>query len=84
MNVDRSIRAMTQEEKQAKRDWGTGACQVRGCTTRAAYLALESARTGSEGEDWWQYCCQKHAREFADRYGLKMPAASREGTPALA
>ena len=84
MNVDRSIRAMTPEEKQAKRDWRTGACQVRGCATRAAYLALESAPAGSDSEDWWQYCCLKHARQFVDRHGLKMPAASRESAPALA
>ena len=48
MHVDRSIRSMTLEEKQAKRDWGTGACQVRGCTTRAAYLVLE-ASSGESG-----------------------------------
>src|ERR1035441_8148340 len=56
MHVDRSIRAMTPEEKQAKRDWGTGACQVRGCTTRAAYLVLETSSSESESGDWWQYC----------------------------
>jgi hypothetical protein len=74
MNPDRSIRAMTAEEKQAKRDWGTGACQVRGCTARAGYLAMESAPGEFEGEEWWQYCCAKHATRFANRHGLEMPA----------
>jgi hypothetical protein len=76
MHFERSIRAMTPEEKQAKRDWGTGACQVRGCTARAAYLALESSPGESESGDWWQYCCPKHARHFADQHGLEMPEAS--------
>lgn len=67
---------MTPEEKQAKRDWGTGACQVRGCTTRAAYLALETAPGESESGDWWQYCCPAHARRFADLHGLEMPEAN--------
>jgi hypothetical protein len=73
MDVDRSIRPMTPQEKQAKREWGTGACQVRGCSTRAAYLVLETS-TGESGQgDWWQYCCAKHARHFADQYGLEAP-----------
>jgi hypothetical protein len=75
MNVDRSIRSMTPQEKQAKRDWGTGACQVPGCTTRAAYLVLEASPGESGSGDWWQYCCPKHARHFADQYGLELPAA---------
>jgi len=74
MTFERSIRAMTPEEKQAKRDWGTGACQVRACTARAAYLAMESATDESGGEDWWQYCCPEHAKRFADRHALEMPA----------
>jgi hypothetical protein len=74
MHVDRSIRSMTLEEKQAKRDWGTGACQVRGCTTRAAYLVLEASSGESGSGDWWQYCCPKHATNFANRHGLEMPA----------
>jgi len=79
---------MTPQEKQAKREWGTGACQVRGCTTRAAYLALESSSSESEGGDWWQYCCSKHARQFADQHGLEMPAVARAArqhrqTPAM-
>jgi hypothetical protein len=61
MHVDRSIRTMTPQEKQAKRAWGTGACQVRGCTIRAAYLVLESLPGESESADWWQYCCPKPA-----------------------
>jgi hypothetical protein len=82
MHVDRSIRAMTPQEKQAKREWGTGACQVRGCTTRAAYLVLEtssgeSAGSGEAGcNDWWQYCCSKHARYFAEQHGLAVPASA--------
>lgn len=82
MIVERSIRAMTPQEKQAKREWGTGACQVRGCTTRAAYLVLETSSDKTDGsgetdsEDWWQYCCQKHARHFADQHNLEMPAAA--------
>jgi hypothetical protein len=64
---------MTPQEKQAKREWGTGACQVRGCTARAAYLALESS-SGADGGDWWQYCCPKHAREYVEQHGLEMPA----------
>ena len=73
MQIDRSIRSMTPQEKQAKRDWGTGACQMRGCTTRAAYLVLETSSSESESGDWWQYCCPKHARQFADLHGLEMP-----------
>ena len=79
MQVDRSIRAMTQQEKQAKRDWGTGACQTRGCTTRAAYLALETSSNESGSGDWWQYYCPKHARRFADRHGLEMPPPASGG-----
>jgi hypothetical protein len=75
MHVERSIRAMTPQEKQAKREWGTGACQVRGCGARAAYLLLESSPGEAHGADWWQYCCPKHARHFADRYKLELPAA---------
>jgi hypothetical protein len=75
MHVDRSIRTMTPQEKQAKRDWGTGACQVRRCTMRAAYLVLETLPGDSESVDWWQYCCPKHARAFAGQHGLEMPAA---------
>ena len=41
MKLDQSIRRMTPEEKQAKRDWGTGACQVRQCTARASYLLMQ-------------------------------------------
>jgi|HubBroStandDraft_1064217.scaffolds.fasta_scaffold06384_5 hypothetical protein len=74
MHVDRSIRTMTPQEKQAKRAWGTGACQVRGCTTRAAYLLLETSPGDSDSGDWWQYCCSRHTKHFADRYGLEMPA----------
>ena len=74
MQTDRSIRSMTPQEKQAKRDWGTGACQVRGCTTRAAYLVLETSSGEPEGGEWWQYCCPKHARQFANQHGLEMPA----------
>jgi hypothetical protein len=48
--------------------------QVRGCTTRAAYLVLETSPGESESGDWWQYCCPKHARNFADQHGLEMPA----------
>ena len=73
MDVERSIRAMTPQEKQAKREWGTGACQVRGCTTRAAYLVLETSHGESGNGDWWNYCCPKHARLFADQFGLEMP-----------
>jgi len=86
MQTDRSIRSMTPQEKQAKRDWGTGACQVRGCTTRAAYLVLETASGEAGGGDWWQYCCPKHARQFASQHGLEMPvqasiAQGRETAP---
>ena len=76
MHVDRSIRSMTPQEKQAKREWGTGACQVRACTARAAYLALESSHGEPDGADWWKYCCLKHARQFADQYGLDLPTAA--------
>lgn len=76
MQIDRSIRSMTPQEKQAKRDWGTGACQAPGCTARAAYLALEVSSRESESGDWWQYCCLKHARQFAEQYELEMPEAS--------
>jgi len=84
MNVDRSIRAMTPEEKQAKRDWGTGACQARGCTARAAYLVMETPLGESGSEEWWQYCCQKHARRFADEHGLEMPGATRTSRASVA
>jgi hypothetical protein len=65
---------MTPQEKQAKKDWGTGACQVRGCAARAAYLVLESTSGEFRSGDWWQYCCTKHARQFAAQHGLEMPA----------
>jgi hypothetical protein len=58
---------MTVEELQAKREWGTGACQAKGCTTRAAFLVME-------GADWWQYCCPKHAKHYGDEHGLDVPA----------
>jgi len=74
MHVDRSIRSMTPQEKQAKREWGTAACQVRGCTKPATYLALETSSGESGAGDWWQYCCPKHARHFANQHGLEMPA----------
>jgi hypothetical protein len=74
MKVDRSIRSMTPLERQAKREWGTGGCQVKGCTTRAAYLVLENSAEAGEGGDWWQYCCPKHARHFADNHGLELPS----------
>jgi len=77
MQVERSIRAMTPQEKQAKREWGTGSCQMRGCTTRAAYLVLEESPGESEGADWWQYRCPRHARYFADEHGLALPAVAR-------
>jgi hypothetical protein len=64
---------MTPEEKQAKRDWGTGTCEVRACTTRPAYLVLENSSGASGGGEWWQYCCPKHARQFADQHGLVLP-----------
>lgn len=73
MSADRIIRSMTPEEKQAKRDWGTGACQARGCTARAAYLVMEKAPGDSDNSDWWQYCCPKHAKRFADQNGLELP-----------
>jgi hypothetical protein len=75
---------MTPGEKQAKRDWGTGACQVRGCTTRAAYLVLETSSSESESGDWWQYCCPKHARHFADQHGLETPAAAPRASRSMA
>jgi len=84
MSIDRSIRSMTAEEKQAKRDWGTGACQVRGCTTRAAYLAMETTHGDSETGDWWEYCCPKHGKSFADRHGLELPAVVRTSRAAVA
>jgi hypothetical protein len=57
---------MTAEEAQAKREWGTGACQANGCTTRSAFLVME-------GDDWWLYCCPKHAKQYADQHGIEMP-----------
>lgn len=80
MTIDRSIRAMTKEEKQAKREWGTGACQARGCTARAAYLLLEAPAEGSAGDEWWQYCCPRHAQQFADEHGLELPPAPRRAS----
>jgi hypothetical protein len=34
---------------------------------------MESAASEPESEEWWQYCCPKHARQFADRHGLEIP-----------
>jgi hypothetical protein len=76
MHVDRSIRAMTSQEKKAKRDWGTGACQVRGCTSRAAYLVMEASPGETGNGEWWEYHCPKHARLFADEHGLEVPAVA--------
>ena len=81
MAVNRSIRVMTREEKQAKREWGTGACQARGCTARAAYLLMETSREDSAAEEWWQYCCPRHARDFAEEFGLELPPAPRRRSP---
>jgi len=78
MWTDWSIRSMTPQEKRAKRDWGTGACQVRGCTTRAVYLVMETASGEAEGGEWWQYRCPRHAREFASQHGLEMPAPAAD------
>ncbi len=83
MSVQRSIRCMTPQEIQAKREWGTGACQVRGCATRAAYLAMESAGQAAEG-DWWQYQCARHARSFANEHGLELPAGPARAARSLA
>jgi len=74
MQFERTIRPMTPQEKLAKREWGTAACQERGCTTRAAYLVLETPSADMDAGEWWQYCCAKHARLFAERHGLEMPA----------
>jgi hypothetical protein len=74
MRVERSIRLMTSEELRAKREWGTGGCQSDGCTARAGYLVLEVAQEQPAEEEWWQYCCPEHARLFAQRYDLQMPA----------
>jgi hypothetical protein len=84
MHVERGIRPMTPQEKQAKREWGKGACQVRRCTARAAYLVLETSTGDSGSGDWWQYCCPKHARHFADRHGLEMPAAASRASRSAA
>ena len=73
MNIDRRIRVMAAEEKQAKREWGTGGCQVRRCTARAAYLLLETCTNESGRGEWWQYCCARHARRYASQHGLQMP-----------
>jgi hypothetical protein len=75
MHVERSIRSMTPQEKQAKREWGTGACQVRGCTAGGLFGAGKFAGE-PDGADWWQYCCPKHARQFADQHGLDLPTAA--------
>lgn len=84
MPVDRSIRAMTPQEKQAKREWGTGACQARHCTTRAAYLVMETASGEPDSEEWWQYCCPKHARLFAEEHGLELPAVAARAPRTMA
>jgi hypothetical protein len=71
MRIERSIRSMTPEEMQAKRQWGTDTCQAPRCGARAAYLVLE---TGAGDGEWWQYCCRKHASLFASQHGLDLPA----------
>lgn len=76
MKFDQSIRRMTPEEKQAKRQWGTGACQVRQCTARAAYLVMQSWEDGPKKGEWWQYSCPRHTQLFADQQGIEMPAAT--------
>ena len=82
MAVNRDIRAMTREEKQAKREWGTGACQARGCTARAAYLLMETSPGDPAAEEWWQYCCPSHARRFAEEFGLELPPTPRRRSSA--
>jgi hypothetical protein len=84
MDVERSIRAMTPQEKKAKRGWGTGACQARGCTSRAAYLAMEASPGDSVSGEWWLYCCPKHARHFADEHGLDLPVGATRTSPSAA
>jgi hypothetical protein len=74
---------MTAQEKKAKREWGTAACQVRGCAARAAYLLHETLPGESDSGEWWQYCCAKHAKQFADRHGLEMPAAASKASRSL-
>ena len=67
---------MTPEEVRAKRQWGTNACQAPGCTAGSAYLVLEVGTEEPHAAEWWQYCCRKHARQFAMQHGLEMPGYS--------
>jgi len=74
---------MTPEETHAKRVWGTGSCQVRGCSVRAGYLVRETWDDQSSGAgEWWQYCCLRHAKRFADRHGLEVPDLQDAGREA--
>lgn len=74
MRIERSIRCITPEEAQAKRQWGTDSCQVPRCGARAAYLVMETGAEKADAGEWWQYCCRRHARLYAGQHGLEMPA----------
>jgi hypothetical protein len=77
MECERIIRRMTPEEAKAKREWGTSACQVRGCAARAIYLIREFWSDQESGSrEWWQYCCLRHAKAFASQHRLPMPPAA--------
>ena len=45
---------------------------------------LETSASESESGDWWQYCCPKHARHFADQHGLETPAAAPRASRSMA
>jgi hypothetical protein len=66
---------MTPPEIQAKREWRTGARQVRGCGARPLPGAGDPGGHVFRCRGVWQYGCPKHAPDFAARHGLELPAA---------
>ena len=67
---------MTPEEVLAKRHWGTDICQAPRCSARAVYLVMESRPQDADADEWWQYCCRKHALQFAEQHGLELPGST--------
>ena len=76
-NLDRSIRRDDAAGEASETGVGHGRLPGAGMH-HAGRLPGAGKRAGeSKREDWWQYCCAKHATAFANQHGLEMPAQRR-------